>query len=58
MNKTIYLFFAVIALIVLSVGMLFYNLDPVIVNHTSNITFRDTKLQEPLKNRNYETLLR
>ena len=54
MNKAIYLFFAVVALIVLSVGMLFYNLDPVIVNHTSNITFRDTKLQEPLKNRNWD----
>ena len=54
MNKTIYLFFAVIALIVLSVGMLFYNLDPVIVNHTGNITFKDTKIQEPLKNRNWD----
>lgn len=54
MNKAIYLFFAVVALIVLSVGMLFYNLDPVIVNHTSNITFRDTKLQGPLKNRNWD----
>lgn len=54
MNKTIFLFFAVIALIILSVGMLFYNLDPVIVDHTSNITFRDTKLQQPLKNRNWD----
>ena len=52
MNKTLYLFLVVVSLIALSVGMLFYNLDPVIVDHTDNITFRDTKLENPFKNRN------
>ena len=52
MNKTLSLFLVVVSLIALSVGMLFYNLDPVIVDHTDNITFRDTKLENPFKNRN------
>lgn len=52
MNKTLSLFLVVVSLIALSVGMLFYDLDPVIVDHTDNITFRDTKLENPFKNRN------
>ena len=57
MNKTIYLFLAVIGLLVLSTCMLFYNPNPTIMNHTDNIIFKNngfknTKLTNTYSKRN------
>ena len=56
MNKTLYFFIAILGMIVVAIGLLFYPTKPTAVNNTSHITLRDESINFAKRTEVYEDM--
>ena len=56
MNKTFYFFIAILGMIIVAIGLLFYPTTPAVVSNTSHITLRDESVNLEKRTEVYEDM--